>query len=109
SLGNKLQGSVDFGIWGIFAVWILKGLQFFYEWIPNYGISIILLTFLIRMVTFPLQWKSMVSMKKMQVIQPELTKIREKFKDDPQRMQKESMELFKRAGANPIGGCLPLL
>ena len=45
----------------------------------------------------------------MQKIQPELTKIKEKFKDDPQRMQQETMELFKRAGANPLGGCLPLL
>lgn len=109
SLGHKLQNSVDFGWWGIFAVWILKGLQYFYTWFPNYGVSIILLTFVIRMITFPLQYKSIKSMKKLQEVQPELTKIREKFKDDPQRMQKESMELFKRSGANPIGGCLPLL
>ncbi len=109
SLGHKLQNAVDFGIWGFFAVWILKGLQYFYTWFPNYGVSIILLTFLIRMITFPLQYKSIVSMKKLQLVQPELTKIREKFKDDPQRMQKESMELFKKSGANPIGGCLPLV
>lgn len=109
SLGHKLQNSVDFGIWGFFAVWILKGLQYFFTWFPNYGISIILLTFLIRMITFPLQYKSIVSMKKLQLVQPELTKIREKHKADPQRMQKESMELFKRSGANPIGGCLPLV
>ncbi len=109
TLGHNLKNSVDFGIWGFFAVWILKGLQFFYTFIPNYGVSIILLTLLIRIITFPLQYKSFVSMKKLQLVQPELTKIREKFKDDPQRMQKESMELFKRSGANPIGGCLPLL
>ncbi len=109
SLGHKLQNSVDFGVWGFFAVWILKGLQYFFTWFPNYGISIILLTFLIRMITFPLQYKSIKSMKKLQEVQPELTKIREKFKDDPQRMQKESMELFKKSGANPIGGCLPLI
>lgn len=109
SLGNNLNNSVDFGIWGFFAVWILKGLQFFHTFIPNYGVSIILLTLLIRLITFPLQYKSFVSMKKLQLIQPELTKIREKFKDDPQRMQKESMELFRRSGANPLGGCLPLL
>lgn len=108
-LGHKLQNAVDFGFFGLFAVWILKGLQFFFSWIPNYGISIILLTFVIRLITFPLQYKSIVSMKKLQVIQPELSKLREKFKDDPQRMQKESMELFKRSGANPLGGCLPLL
>ena len=109
SLGHKLQNSVDFGMWGVFAVWILKGLQYFYTWFPNYGVSILLLTFLIRLITFPLQYKSIVSMKKLQLVQPELTKLREKFKDDPQRMQKESMELFKKSGANPLGGCLPLL
>ena len=48
-------------------------------------------------------------MKKMQVIQPELQKVREKFKDEPQKLQKETMDLFKRSGANPLGGCLPLI
>jgi YidC/Oxa1 family membrane protein insertase len=108
-LGHNLNNSVDFGMWGFFAVWILKGLQFFYKFLPNYGVSIILLTLLVRLITFPLQYKSFVSMKKLQIIQPELTKIREKFKDDPTRMQKESMDLFKKSGANPLGGCLPLL
>ncbi|MFL5783983.1 MAG: membrane protein insertase YidC [Bacteriovoracaceae bacterium] len=109
SLGHNFQGAVDFGIWGFFAVWILKGLQFFHKFVANYGVAIILLTLTIRLITFPLQWKSTVSMKKLQEVQPELTKIREKFKDDPQRLQKESMELFKKSGANPMGGCLPLL
>jgi YidC/Oxa1 family membrane protein insertase len=108
-LGNNLKNSVDFGVWGFFAVWILKGLQFFFKFFPNYGVAIILLTLLVRTITFPLQYKSFVSMKKLQLVQPELTKIREKFKDDPQRMQKESMELFRKSGANPLGGCLPLL
>lgn len=108
-LGHHLNKSVDFGWWGIFAVWILKGLQFFHNFTPNYGICIILLTLVVRLITFPLQYKSFVSMKKLQLVQPELTKIREKFKDDPARMQKESMELFRKSGANPIGGCLPLL
>lgn len=108
-LGNNLNASVDFGIWGFFAVWILRGLQFFFEFFPNYGISIIILTFVIRLLTFPLQYKSFVSMKKLQLIQPELTKIREKFKDDPMKLQQESMALFKKSGANPLGGCLPLI
>jgi YidC/Oxa1 family membrane protein insertase len=109
SLGHNLKHAVNFGMWGLFAEWILRGLQFFYKYIPNYGISIILLTFLIRLLTFPLQYKSFVSMKKLQLIQPELTKIRERFKDDPQKLQKESMDLFKKSGANPLGGCLPLI
>ncbi|MDH5581342.1 MAG: membrane protein insertase YidC [Bdellovibrionales bacterium] len=108
-MGDNLHLAVDFGIFGIVAVPILRGLQFFYKYLPNYGIAIILLTILIRMITFPLQYKSFKSMKKMQTLQPELTKLKEKHKDNPQRMQKETMELFKRAGANPLGGCLPLL
>jgi YidC/Oxa1 family membrane protein insertase len=107
--GYNLDASIDFGIWALIAVPILKGLQFFFTIFPNYGISIILLTIVIRTLTFPLQYKSFKSMKKMQVIQPELTKLREKYKDEPQVMQKETMALFKKAGANPLGGCLPLL
>ena len=108
-MGNNLHLSVDFGFFGIIAVPILHGLQFFYKWLPNYGIAIILLTILIRLITFPLQYKSYKSMKKMQVVQPELQKLKEKYKDDPQRMQRETMELFKKAGANPMGGCFPML
>lgn len=108
-LGNKLENSVDFGIWSLIAVPILRGLQFFFKVFPNYGISIILLTLIIRMLTFPLQYKSFKSMKKMQDIQPDLNKVREKFKDNPQKMQQETMALFRKAGANPLSGCLPLL
>lgn len=109
SLGNNLELAVDFGIWKIIALPILRGLQFFYTIFPNYGVSIIFLTIVIRMLTFPLQYKSFKSMKKMQTIQPELKAIKEKYKDDPQRQQKETMALFKSAGANPIGGCLPMI
>ena len=108
-MGNNLDKSVDFGFFWPIAVPILRGLQFFYQFFPNYGVAIILLTLLIRLITFPLQFKSFKSMKKMQKIGPEIQKIKEKFKDDPQRVQKETMELFKKAKANPLGGCLPLL
>ena len=107
--GNNLDKSVDFGVLGLLAVPILRGLQFFYNVFPNYGVSIIILTILIRLITFPLQYKSFKSMKKMSLLQPEINKLKEKFKDDPQRLQKETMELFKRSGANPLGGCLPML
>jgi YidC/Oxa1 family membrane protein insertase len=108
-LGDNLHLSVDFGFFAVLAVPILRGLQFIHKYIPNYGIAIILLTILIRLITFPLQYKSFKSMKKMQLIQPELQKIKEKYKDEPQKMQKETMDLFKKAGANPLSGCLPLL
>ncbi|MCO4794550.1 MAG: membrane protein insertase YidC [Bacteriovoracaceae bacterium] len=108
-MGDQLDLSVDFGIFGIISVPILRCLQWFYKYFPNYGIAIILLTILIRMILFPLSYTSFKSMKKMQKIQPELAKLKEKYKDDQARMQKETMELFKTAGANPLGGCLPML
>lgn len=108
-IGNGLEQSVDFGMWGIIAIPILRGLQFFFDLTKNYGLAIILLTIIIRLLTFPLQYKSFKSMKKMQVIQPELQKIREKHKENPQKMQQETMALFKKAGANPLSGCLPMI
>lgn len=109
AVGDNLHLAVDFGFFAIVAVPILRGLQFFYKLVPNYGIAIILLTLLIRTLMFPLQYKSFKSMKKMQMLTPEINKLKEKFKDDPARLQKETMELFKRGGANPLSGCLPLL
>ncbi|MCB9060543.1 MAG: membrane protein insertase YidC [Halobacteriovoraceae bacterium] len=109
SIGSNLDKSVDFGILGLIAVPILRGLQFFYKYIQNYGLAIILVTLIVRLLTFPLQYKSFKSMKAMQKIQPDLQRIKEKFKNDPQRVQRETMELFKKTGANPIGGCLPLI
>jgi YidC/Oxa1 family membrane protein insertase len=109
SMGHNLELAVDFGIWAIIAVPILRGLQYFYDIFRNYGIAIIVLTIVMRLLTFPLQYKSFKSMKKMQVIQPELKEIKEKFKDNPQKVQLETMALFKKAGANPLGGCLPML
>ncbi len=81
--------------------------------VSNYGISIILLTILLRVVTFPLTQRSMKSMKKMGVIAPEMKLIQEKYKEDSQRMQSEMTALYKRTGINPAsalgGGCLPML
>lgn len=109
SEGENLHLAVDFGFFAILAVPTLRALQFIYKYIPNYGIAIVLLTIFLRLITFPLQYKSFKSMKKMQQIQPELLKIKEKYKDDNQKMQKETMALFQKAGANPLSGCLPLL
>ncbi len=109
ALGDNLHLSVDFGIWSILAVPILRVLQFFYKFLPNYGVSIILITLLLRLLTFPLQYKSIKSMNRMKEIQPELNKLKEKYKEDPQRLQKETMAFFKQTGYNPMSGCLPIL
>jgi YidC/Oxa1 family membrane protein insertase len=88
---------------------ILKMLQFFHSFIPNYGIVIIIFSILVKVVLYPLTKKSYSSMKDMQKIQPLMAEIREKYKDEPQRMNNEMMKLYKEHGVNPLGGCLPMI
>ena len=77
--------------------------------VPNYGIAIILLTIVIKLLFIPLMNKQYGSMKAMQELNPELTKIKEKYKKDPQKMQKEIMGLYRQKGINPLQGCLPMI
>jgi len=91
-----------------------QAIQFFYMvtesiGIPNYGLAIILFTLLIKVILFPLTRKQYISMAKMQEIQPELKKIQKKYKNDPQRSQKEMMNVYQKHGVNPFAGCLPIL
>jgi YidC/Oxa1 family membrane protein insertase len=88
---------------------ILKVFKFFQLFIPNYGIVIILFSILVKIVVYPLTKKSYQSMKEMSKVQPLLTELREKYKSDPQRLNKETMKLYKEHGINPLGGCLPML
>ncbi|MCX8064139.1 MAG: YidC/Oxa1 family insertase periplasmic-domain containing protein [Candidatus Hydrogenedentes bacterium] len=92
-----------------FAKLLLSILNFFYGYtIPNYGVAIILLTVLVRIVVFPLTWHSMVSMKKLQKLAPEVEKIKAEVGDNQQELQKRMMQLYKERGVSPFGGCLPL-
>lgn len=92
-----------------FAKLLLAILNFFYTWtIPNYGVAIIFLTILVRLVVFPLTWKSMVSMKRMQKLAPEIEKLKAEVGDNQQELQKRMMELYRERGVSPLGGCLPL-
>ena len=84
-------------------------LQFFLSFIPNYGIVIIIFSILVKVILYPLTKKSYSSMKDMQKIQPLMAEIREKYKDEPQRMNSEMMKLYKEHGVNPVGGCLPMI
>ena len=77
--------------------------------VGNYGIAIIIITILMRILIFPLTLKQEKSMKKMKDIQPEVDKIREKYKDDPQTLNQKTMEIYKENNVNPMGGCLPIL
>jgi len=88
---------------------ILALLKFFYMFIPNYGIVIVVFSILVKIVVYPLTKKSYKSMKEMSRVQPLLAELREKYKSDPQRLNKETMKLYKDHGINPLGGCLPML
>ncbi|MBO5008880.1 MAG: YidC/Oxa1 family membrane protein insertase [Clostridia bacterium] len=84
-------------------------LNLIYEFVANYGISVILLTLLIKIIVLPLTLKQQKSMTKMQRVQPKLQELQEKYKYDKERASQETMKLYKEYGVNPMGGCLPLL
>ena len=84
-------------------------LKFFHTFIPNYGIVIIIFSVLVKILVYPLTKKSYKSMKEMSKVQPLMAEMKEKYKNDPQRLNKETMKLYKEHGINPLGGCLPML
>jgi len=110
-VGKDLDRAVDFGWPGIshIAKALLYVLVFFNKYINNYGVSIILLTILVKILFWPLTHKSYKSMKEMQKLQPIMAKIREKYKNDKQKMNTEMMSLYKTYKVNPLSGCLPML
>jgi YidC/Oxa1 family membrane protein insertase len=108
--GTDLSMVVDYGDWiGPISRVLLSILHFFYGLIPNYGLAIILLTMMVKVVLFPLAYKAAVSMRRMQVVAPKMKEIKEKYKKDPKRVQQEVMGLYKNEKVNPLGSCLPML
>ncbi|MFC1867448.1 membrane protein insertase YidC [Thermodesulfobacteriota bacterium] len=107
--GKKLDQAINFGFFDIIAKPLHFALRYFNRYIHNYGVSIIILTILIKIIFWPLTHKSYKSMKEMQKLQPLMAKIREKYKNDKQQMQKELMGLYKTYKINPMGGCLPMV
>jgi YidC/Oxa1 family membrane protein insertase len=108
-VGQNLDASVEFGIFGMFAKILLIMMKYFYGLVGNWGVAIILLTMSIKAVFFPLMQKQFVSSKRMQAIQPELKALKEKYKDDQTAQTKATMELFKENQVNPMSGCLPMV
>jgi YidC/Oxa1 family membrane protein insertase len=88
---------------------LLWGLTSLYAVFHNYGVAIMLLTIIVRVIFWPVTHKSTESMRKMQALQPQIKEIREKYKDNPQRMQQETMQFYKQNKVNPMGGCLPMV
>ena len=116
SLNVGLEDMIDFG-WFIYGSWtIVKSvakpifyvLRFIHEYVPNYGVTIILLTMGIKLLFVPLQYKSYKSMKMMRLIQPKIKEVQEKYKGDRDRLNKELMKLYRDRKVNPLGGFLPM-
>ena len=108
--GLELQEAVDsrflLGWLENILKWILNTL---YRVIPNYGVAIIILTIIVKALLYPLTRKSFESTAKMQTLQPKMQELREKYKDNPQKLNQEMAAMYKKEGVNPLGGCLPLL
>ena len=107
--GHKLDKAIDYGFFSIIAGPLHYVLNFFNRFLHNYGFSIILLTIIIKIIFWPLTHKSQKSMKEMQKLQPLMAKIREKYKDNREMMNKELMGLYRTYKVNPMSGCLPML
>jgi YidC/Oxa1 family membrane protein insertase len=115
-----LEGSIDFGGFPVPRAWgglpmewlgvpILLVMNWLYGYVHNYGVAIILITIVSKALFYPLTVKSMRSMKAMQALQPQINTLRSKYKSDPQRLQRETLELYRQHKVNPVGGCLPMI
>ncbi len=107
--GVGLERTIDLGRLRFLSVLVLRFMLFLKRFIPNYGVIIIILSVLTKILFYRLTHKSTRSMKDMQRLQPKIKELQEKYKDDKERLNKETMKLYKEAGVNPLGGCLPLL
>ncbi|MCX5804481.1 MAG: membrane protein insertase YidC [Proteobacteria bacterium] len=109
SLNVKAEKIIDFGWFDIIAKPLILGMNYSNKVTHNYGIDIILLTILIKIIFYPLSVKSFKSMNNMKKLQPRIQQLREKYKNDKQKLNQEMMDIYKREGVNPMGGCLPMV
>lgn len=109
SVEPTLDHAVDFGWFTLIAYPLLKLLRWLYSLFSNYGVAIIALTLILKILTFPLTYKSMKSMKQMARIQPQLQRLKERHKDDREALNREMLSLMRTNGYNPMAGCLPIL
>ncbi len=109
TLGPNTDQIMEFGFFAWFCKLLVPVLNFFYSLIPNYGVAIILLTFLVRILFWPLTHKTAESSRKMAAIQPKVKELQAKFKDNPQKLQQETWALYRAEKVNPLASCLPML
>ncbi len=109
SLDPKLSQVIEYGWFTFIAKPMFKLLQFIHDYVGNWGWTIVLVTILIKTILYPLAYKGMISMNKLKELSPKVKQIQEKYKGDKQKASTHMMELYKKEGANPMGGCLPIL
>lgn len=105
----RLERAVDFGIWAVICKLMLVVLRFFHGLIGNWGVAIVLLTVLVKVLLVPLTHRMMVSQEAMKKLQPQLESLKKKYPDDREKQQREMMRVYQEAGVNPFGSCLMLL
>ena len=109
ALGTPLEQAIDWGWFDWFMKPIFSLLNWLFVQIGNFGVAIICLTFIVRLLLFPIAQKQFASMAEMRVLQPKMKALQERYEDDKPRMQQEMMKLYKEEKVNPIAGCLPIL
>lgn len=107
--GYGLEETISYGFFGEISKAMLWVMKFFYRIVRSWGIAIVLLAVFLNVLLFPLTMKSMKSMQKMQALHPQMEKLKAQHKDNPQKLNKEIMELYKKYKINPLSGCLPLI
>ncbi len=100
---------MDFGLWKLVSQTLLNMMNLIHRFVGNYAVAILILTAIIKLILWPLQTKANKSMRRMAALSPKMQELREKFKDDPTKMNAEVMKLYKDYGINPVSGCLPML
>ena len=109
SIDPVLTNIIEYGWFTFIARPMFKFLNWLHGYIGNWGWSTVVLTLIIRLILFPLSYKGMLSMNKLKDLAPKMKELQEKYKDDKQKLQMHMMDLYKKNGANPMGGCLPIL
>src|SRR3989441_1191987 len=100
---------MDFGMFKVVCQFLLNFMNLLHSWLGDYGLSILALTTIIKLTLLPIQNRANRSMRQMAALNPKMQELREKYKDDPTRMNQEVMKLYKQYGINPVGGCLPMM
>ncbi|WP_033620165.1 membrane protein insertase YidC [Helicobacter pylori] len=109
AISPMLTDAIEYGLITFFAKGVFVLLDYLYQFVGNWGWAIILLTIIVRIILYPLSYKGMVSMQKLKELAPKMKELQEKYKGEPQKLQAHMMQLYKKHGANPLGGCLPLI